>query len=161
MSHSVVYSSAEIHSNSIICDTVIANNVRIFSSRIYDSEIEDESQVGPFAVVKNSHIGENCRIGNFSELEQVKLGRDVKIQSLCSIKNCEIGMKTTLSSGVIFANSCDSKVIIGERVNIGSNTTIIAPVCIADECLIDVSSTISKDVDFGKFSTSRQKQIIK
>lgn len=106
----------------------------------------------------NCKIGDNCFIGPFVEIqEDVVIGKNNRIQShtfICSkvkIKNnCFIG------HGVIFVNdkfenggpsgkSKLRKTLVGNRVSIGSNSTIL-PVKICDNVVIGAGSVVTKSI---------------
>jgi bifunctional UDP-N-acetylglucosamine pyrophosphorylase/glucosamine-1-phosphate N-acetyltransferase len=48
--------------------------------------------------------------------------------------------------------------VIGDRVFIGSNTALVAPLSIGDASLIGAGSTITRDVPQGKLAVERSKQ---
>lgn len=106
----------------------------------------------------NCKIGDNCFIGPFVEIqEDVVIGKNNRIQShtfICSkvkIKNnCFIG------HGVVFVNdkfenggpsgkSKLRKTLVGNRVSIGSNSTIL-PVKICDNVVIGAGSVVTKSI---------------
>jgi acetyltransferase-like isoleucine patch superfamily enzyme len=102
-------------------------------------------------------IGDNVRIGPFVEIQNdVKIGMGAIISShsfLCS--GLEIGEDTFVGHGVMFINDVfDSdlienwsmkKTIVGKRVRIGSNSTIL-PVEIGNNVIIGAGSVVTKDI---------------
>ena len=101
-------------------------------------------------------IGDNCFIGPFVEIqEKVIIGNNTRIQShsfICS--NVKIGNKCFIGHGVKFVNDKFHnnkllknkflKTTIGDKVLIGSNSTIL-PVLIENEVTIGAGSVVTKE----------------
>ena len=57
--------NVEINSNTVISNSKIKKGVKVLSSHIEDCLIDENSNIGPFAHLRNNCIiGKNCRIGN-------------------------------------------------------------------------------------------------
>lgn len=129
---------------SCIVDVKFGTNVEIVQPvNIYGCHIGDASFIGPFTEIqKNVTIGKNCRIQSHSLIcELVTIGND-----------CFIG------HGVMFINDLFDEsgpargdktkwksTLIGDRVSIGSNSTIL-PVEIADGTVIGAGSVVTCDI---------------
>ena len=127
-----------------IVDVVCGRNVKIIEPcNLYGCYIGDNSFIGPFVEIqKNVVIGSNCKIQSHSFIcELVTIGTD-----------CFIG------HGVMFVNDLfklgkpaggDStkwgSTIIGNKVSIGSNVTIL-PVSICDNVVIGAGSVVTKNI---------------
>jgi len=119
------------------------SNVRIIKPvNLYDCELQDDVQVGPFTEIQAG----------------VLIGRGTKIQShsfICSLVT--IGKDCFVGHGVMFTNdllrggpahgdkSRWAKTEIGDRVSIGSNTTIL-PVRVCDDVVIGAGSVVTRDI---------------
>ena len=102
-------------------------------------------------------IGDNVKIGPFVEIQKdVTIGENSIISShsfICS--GITIGKNTFIGHGVMFTNDTfDSdlienwklkQTIIGDRVRIGSNSTIL-PVRIGNNVIIGAGSVVTKDI---------------
>ena len=102
-------------------------------------------------------IGNNVKIGPFVEIQKdVTIGDNTIVSShsfICS--GITIGKNTFIGHGVMFTNDTfDSDVIenwqmketiIGDRVRIGSNSTIL-PVKIGSNVIIGAGSVVTKDI---------------
>ena len=120
-----------------------ANITIIEPSNLYDCTIGDDSFIGPFVEIQsNTHIGKNCRIQSHS--------------FICSL--VEIGTDCFIGHGVMFINDKFSsgrpamgdkkkwnKTFIGNKVSIGSNSTIL-PVSICSNVVIGAGSVVTKDI---------------
>lgn len=109
--------------------------------------------------VYGCEFGENVFVGPFVEIQKnTKIGNLTRIQSHSFI--CEgvtIGEDCFIGHGVMFINDLfDSKshhdgdwimrnTVIGNRVRIGSNSTIL-PVKIGDDVIIGAGSVVTKDI---------------
>ena len=142
-------------------DTVIHPNTTIKSNVV----IGEMCEIGP-----NSYIRENCvladkvKIGSFVEIKKTIVGKGSKIPHLSYVGDAEIGEKCNIGCGTITCNYDGfnkSKTIIGDRVFVGSNTNLIAPVKVEDDSFIAAGSTITDDVPRGSLAIARERQINK
>lgn len=159
----IVKSGAHILPGNYIENSIIGENTRIDSSRIYDSLVGSGSRVGPFAYLRpNTVVGKNCRIGDFVELKNCVIGDECKVSHLTYIGDAELGRDCNVGCGVVFANYDGKnkyKSIIGERVFIGSNSNIVAPVTVADRAFIAAGSTITNGVPAQALAIARARQV--
>ena len=105
-------------------------------------------------------IGDDCFVGPFTEIQKgVVVGARSRVQSHAFI--CElvtIGEDCFIGHGVMFINDTFAKggpargqkelwreTVIGNRVSIGSNATIM-PVRIADDVVIGAGSVVTRDI---------------
>ena len=162
MGNSVLEDDCEIGINSVITNSHIGKGVNVLSSFIEDSSIGEKTTVGPFATVKkNSKIGNVCRIGNFVEVKNSTVGAETKIAHLSYVGDAELGNDCNVGCGVVFCNyngQIKQKSIVGNKVFIGSNVNIVAPVKIEDFSYIAAGSTINKDVLKNQFAIARSFQ---
>ena len=107
-------------------------------------------------------IGDNVKIGPFVEIQRdVTIGENTIISShsfICS--GITIGKNSFIGHGVMFTNDTfDSylienwkmkETIVGDRVRIGSNSTIL-PVRIGNNVIIGAGSVVTKDVPDDSF----------
>ena len=160
--------------------TIIGQNCIIDTgSVIEDSVISDEVSIYPYSVIEKSHIGKGCSIGPFSHLrpevvlkENVKIGNFVEVKKsvvgentkashLTYIGDAEIGKDTNIGAGTITCNYDGykkNKTKIGDRVFIGSNTEIVAPVEIDNDAITAAGTTVTKYVPPYSLAISRVPQ---
>lgn len=159
----IIKSGAHIMPGNYIENSIIGENTRIDSSRIYDSLVGAGSRVGPFAYLRpNSVIGKDCRIGDFVELKNCVIGDGCKVSHLTYIGDAELGKDCNVGCGVVFANYDGKnkyKSIVGERVFIGSNSNLIAPVTVADRAFIAAGSTVTDGVPAQALAIARARQV--
>ncbi len=128
-------------------------------SIIRDTHIKGGAIVGPFAHIRNhSVIEEGSHIGNFVEVKASQIGKYVNAKHLAYIGDAQIGNHSNIGAGVVFANydgkqKHQSKV--GEKVFVGSNSLIIAPITLGSYSYIAGGSVISKNVEEGDLAIAR------
>ena len=92
--------------------------------------------VGPYARLRpGAELGEDVRIGNFVEVKNARIAEGAKVNHLSYIGDATIGATANIGAGTITCNYdgvMKHHTHIGERVFIGSNTMLVAPVTIGD-----------------------------
>jgi bifunctional UDP-N-acetylglucosamine pyrophosphorylase/glucosamine-1-phosphate N-acetyltransferase len=128
-------------------------------SIIRDSHIKGGAIVGPFAHLRNhSVIGEGSHIGNFVEVKASEIGSHVNAKHLAYIGDAQIGDRTNIGAGAVFANydgKQKHRSKVGQNVFIGSNSLIIAPITLGDYSYIAGGSVISKNIEEGDLAIAR------
>ncbi len=151
-----------IGANSVIENTTIGQGNHIESSKIIDSIVGNQNHIGPYAHLRgHAIIKDKTRIGNFVEIKAATLQNGVKAAHLSYLGDCEVGEDTNIGCGTIVANydgHKKHKTVIGKNVFVGSGSTLVSPVVIADETLIAAGSTIVNDVKKGEMGIARSRQ---
>ncbi len=160
----VIKEGAQILPGNYIENCIIGENARVDSSRLYSSLVGAGTKVGPFAYLRpDTVIGRDCRIGDFVELKNCIIGDGCKVSHLTYIGDAQLGRECNVGCGVVFANY-DGKnkyrSVIGDRVFIGSNANIVAPVSVADRAFIAAGSTITKNVPSQALAVARARQTL-
>lgn len=162
---SIIKSGAKVLDGSVIQNSKIGKNALVQSSYVLDSEVGDETTVGPFAKIRaNSKIKKNCRIGNFVEVKNSQIGDGSKCAHLTYIGDATVGQNCNFGCGSITINYDGVKkfkTTIGNNVFIGSNANIIAPVKLADNSFVCAGTTITKNLDKYDFAIGRPFATIK
>lgn len=144
-------------------NVVIKKNVRILSfCYLSDCIIAENASVGPFAHLRGKAIiGENSSIGNFVEVKGSNIGNGTKAKHLSYIGDAIIGEKTNIGAGTITCNYNGFekfKTMIGTNVMVGANTTLIAPIQIADNAYVAAGSVIAQNVEANSLAIARAEQ---
>ncbi|GIM30196.1 bifunctional protein GlmU [Clostridium polyendosporum] len=151
-----------LYPNSRIANSTIGNEVEIQSSVILDSQVGDETTVGPFAYIRpESNIGKKVRIGDFVEIKKSTIGDDTKVSHLTYIGDAKVGSGCNFGCGTVVVNydgKNKHKTIVGNNAFIGCNTNLVSPVEVKDNSYIAAGSTITKDVPEGNLAIARAKQ---
>ncbi|WP_297487472.1 bifunctional UDP-N-acetylglucosamine diphosphorylase/glucosamine-1-phosphate N-acetyltransferase GlmU [uncultured Cetobacterium sp.] len=157
--------NCEILGNTRIIDCKLGNNIRVESSVLEESIVEDKVTIGPFAHLRpKSHLKEEVHIGNFVEVKKSTLEKGVKAGHLTYLGDAVVGEHTNIGAGTITCNYDGKnkfKTEIGKNSFIGSDTMLVAPVVIGDNALVGAGSVITKEVPENALAVSRSKQVIK
>jgi bifunctional UDP-N-acetylglucosamine pyrophosphorylase/glucosamine-1-phosphate N-acetyltransferase len=156
---------AKVGPNSEVVNSIIHENAEIKHSIVYDSEVGENTTVGPFAHLRNhAVIGANNRIGNFVEVKKSTTGDNTKAAHLSYIGDAIVGRNVNFGCGSITVNydGVNKHITnIGDDVFIGCNVNLIAPITISDNVFIAAGSTVTNDVPKGALAIARNKQINK
>ena len=152
-----------IEHNSKISDSTVGNEVTIRSnSVITESKVEDQASIGPFAHLRPlCEIKKKAKIGNFVEVKKSVIGQGSKANHLAYIGDSLLGEGVNIGAGTIFCNYDGfekHQTIIGDRVFVGSNVELVAPVKVGNDSSIGAGTTVTKDVPEGALAISRVKQ---
>lgn len=137
----------------VLVNARLGDRVIVRSSTIEDSEIADDTDVGPYAHLRGgSEVGPRAHIGNFAELKNARLAAEVKVGHFSYLGDASIGEATNIGAGTITANFdgvAKHHTEIGARAFIGSDTILRAPVRIGDDARTGAGSVVTKDVAAG------------
>jgi bifunctional UDP-N-acetylglucosamine pyrophosphorylase/glucosamine-1-phosphate N-acetyltransferase len=125
-------------------------------------QIDACASVGPFARLRpGTHLGQEAKVGNFVEVKNSTLGLKTKVSHLSYVGDAHIGQGTNIGAGTITCNYDGVKkstTYIGDKVFIGSNTALIAPLTIGHGALIAAGSTVTNDVPAHALTIARGMQ---
>jgi acetyltransferase-like isoleucine patch superfamily enzyme len=133
-----------IQYDSKIINVKCGSGVKIIKpSNLYNCSLDDDVFVGPFVEIQaNVTIGSRTKVQSHSFIcSLVSIGED------CFVGHGVMFVNDTFSSG---GPSCGDqskwkKTRIGNRVSIGSNSTIL-PVQICDDVVIGAGAVVTKDI---------------
>ena len=141
----------------------IGNNVIIKSfSHLEACKIEHKVEIGPYARIRpDTTLKEGSKIGNFVEVKKSTIGKKSKVNHLSYIGDSEIGKAVNVGAGTITCNYDGikkSKTKIKDKVFIGSNSSLVAPVTIENESVVGAGSVITKNVSKKSLALTRSLQ---
>ena len=141
----------------------IGNNVVIKSfSHLESCKIENKVEIGPYARIRpDTILKEGSKVGNFVEIKKSTVGKKSKINHLSYIGDSAIGKMVNIGAGTITCNYDGvkkSKTIIKDKVFIGSNSSLVAPLKIDNESIVGAGSVITKNVKKKSLALTRSVQ---
>ena len=141
----------------------IGNNVVIKSfSHLESCKIENKVEIGPYARIRpDTILKEGSKIGNFVEVKKSTVGKKSKVNHLSYIGDSEIGKSVNIGAGTITCNYDGikkSKTKIKDKVFVGSNSSLVAPLTIEQESIIGAGSVITKNVKKKSLALTRTLQ---
>jgi len=141
----------------------IGDNVIIKSfSHLESCKIENKVEVGPYARIRpDTILKEGSKIGNFVEIKKSVIGKKSKVNHLSYIGDSNLGKSVNIGAGTITCNYDGvkkNKTKIKDKVFVGSNSSLVAPVTIDQESIIGAGSVITKNVKKKSLALTRSLQ---
>ena len=163
LGRTVVGRGCRLDGTAFLRDATLGDGVHLkLSVVITEAVVGDEAIIGPFAHLRpGTELGQAVHIGNFVETKKAKLGRGTKANHLSYLGDCEIGSATNIGAGTITCNYdgfAKHRTVIGDRVQIGSDTQLVAPVKVGDDAYVGAGTTVTGDVPAGHLVVSRVPQ---
>lgn len=161
-----ISSGVTIQTGTVILDSDVDENAMIRQhSVIHLSRIGADAIVGPFAHLREgSDLRTGARVGNFVEVKKSVLGEGVKALHLTYLGDATIGRDSNIGAGTITCNYDGVKkspTRIGERVFVGSDTALVAPISVGDGAYIAAGSTVTDDIPAEALAIARGRQVNK
>ena len=152
-----------IRTGSVLKDATLGDEVTVEPHCVVaQSRLDDGVIVGPFARLRpDNHLKAGARIGNFVELKKSVIGEGTKAMHLSYLGDTRIGSKANVGAGTITCNYDGFHkypTTIGNRVFVGSDSTLVAPVRLGDGAYIAAGSTITDNVPPDALGIARGRQ---
>ena len=141
----------------------IGNNVNILSfTHLEGVRIDNNVNIGPYARIRPGvFIKEGSKIGNFVEIKKSTIGKNSKVNHLSYIGDTTVGKNVNIGAGTITCNYDGvkkNKTKIKDKVFIGSNSSLVAPVTINESSTVGAGSVITKGVKKKSLALTRSAQ---
>jgi len=155
-----------IRTGSVLTDAILGDDVTVEPHCVVaESRLDDRVIIGPFARLRpNNHLKAGARIGNFVELKKSTIGEGTKAMHLSYLGDAKIGTKSNIGAGTITCNYDGFHkypTSIGNKVFIGSDTALVAPVRVGNGAYIAAGSTITENVPSDGLGIARGRQVNK
>ena len=155
-----------IRTGSVLADAVLGDDVTIEAhSVVVQSRLDSDVIIGPFARLRGgTHLKSGSRIGNFVEVKSSTVGEGTKAMHLTYLGDAKIGAKTNIGAGTITCNYDGfhkHPTTIGNRVFIGSDSALVAPVRVGDNAYVAAGSTITENIPADALGIARGRQVNK
>jgi bifunctional UDP-N-acetylglucosamine pyrophosphorylase / glucosamine-1-phosphate N-acetyltransferase len=126
------------------------------------SRIGSHATVGPFSRLRpGADIRARAHIGNFVEVKKSVVHEGAKANHLTYIGDATVGRASNIGAGTITCNydgTAKHPTTIGERVFIGSDTALVAPIRIGDGAYVAAGSTLTENVPADALAVARGRQ---
>ncbi len=145
-----------------LIDARLGERVSVPHSYLVECQVADRATVGPFAYLRpGARLGEEAKAGTFVEIKNSEIGPGAKVPHLSYVGDAEVGRGSNLGAGTITANYDGfrkHRTKIGEDVQLGVDTALVAPVEVGDSAYTGAGSVITKDVPSGALGITRSEQ---
>jgi len=148
---------------SVIKDSQLGARVTVEAHTVIEGAVvAEDCSLGPFARIRpGTELGEGVKIGNFVETKKARLGKGTKASHLTYLGDATLGEDCNVGAGTVTCNydGIDKHpTVIGDKVFVGTNSTLVAPLSIGSEAFVAAGSTVTSAVDEGDLAVGRGKQ---
>ena len=162
----VIGSGCLIEQGVSIRDCRIGENCHIKAGSVLEeSELHSDVAVGPMAHLRpGTVLHDHVKIGNFVETKKVVMGAGSKASHLTYLGDARIGSDVNIGCGTITCNYDGvnkHRTEIGDRVFIGSDVQLVAPVTVGSNSLVAAGTTVTVDVPPDSLAIARVPQVNK
>jgi len=149
-----VGAGTRIATGSQVHDSVIGERCVVWASVLEGATVGDDVTIGPFSHLRTgARVGDRSEIGNFAEIKNSTLGEHVRQHHMSYLGDADVGTDTNVGAGTITANYDGvrkHRTTIGERVFLGVDTMLVAPLTVGDDAKTGAGAVVTKDVPPGK-----------
>jgi bifunctional UDP-N-acetylglucosamine pyrophosphorylase/glucosamine-1-phosphate N-acetyltransferase len=161
--NNTIADNVSIGAHCIIINSIIHEGAEILpNSIIENAEVGTNCLVGPFARLRpGTKLAAKAKVGNFVEVKNANIGLGSKINHLSYIGDTDMGADVNIGAGTITCNydgANKHRTVIGDRVFVGSDTQLVAPVTVEDGATIGAGSTIRKTVPGDALTLTKSEQ---
>jgi bifunctional UDP-N-acetylglucosamine pyrophosphorylase/glucosamine-1-phosphate N-acetyltransferase len=159
----VVGKNVRIGPNCVISDAEIGDGVEIKANSVLeDCVVAQDCVIGPYARLRpGTELKQGAKIGNFVETKKSVIGEGSKVNHLTYIGDATIGKSVNVGAGTITCNYDGVnkfQTILQDGVFVGSNTSLVAPVTVAENATVAAGSVITQNIAAEQLGVARGKQ---
>ncbi|MGI8418575.1 MAG: bifunctional UDP-N-acetylglucosamine diphosphorylase/glucosamine-1-phosphate N-acetyltransferase GlmU [Nakamurella sp.] len=153
---------ASIGPDTTLIACTVGDGARVQRSQCEGAAIGARATVGPFAFLRpGADLGEGAHVGAHVEIKKSTIGAAAKVPHLSYIGDATIGAGTNIGAGTITANYDGVHkypTSVGENAFVGTNSTLVAPVTVADGAYVAAGSAVTEEVPAGALGVARSRQ---
>src|SRR6266550_98999 len=124
----------------VLRDTTVGERCKIENSTLEGATLEDDVRIGPYSHLRpGAYLERGVEMGNFGEVKNARLKTGTKMHHFSYIGDAEVG----------------------QRVNIGSDTLLRAPVTVGAGATTGAGAVVTKDVPEGMVAVGMPARSIK
>jgi len=140
--------------SAFLTDSIVGDRTHVrFGVVMTEAEVGPDCQVGPFAHLRpGTRLAREVHIGDFVETKNTSLGCGTKANHLAYLGDADIGSEVNIGAGTITCNYDGfrkSRTVIGDRVQVGSDTQLVAPVKLGHDAYVASGTTVRREVPAG------------
>jgi bifunctional UDP-N-acetylglucosamine pyrophosphorylase / glucosamine-1-phosphate N-acetyltransferase len=166
LGNTVIGERCQIDGSAYLTDVQVGDNVQLkFSVVATRSRVAAGAIIGPFAHLRpGSSLGPNVHIGNFVETKEATIGEGTKANHLTYLGDVTIGRDTNIGAGTIVCNYDGFhkyRTKIGDRVQVGSDTTLVAPISLGNDVYVATATTLRHDIPAGALAFNERQERVR
>jgi bifunctional UDP-N-acetylglucosamine pyrophosphorylase/glucosamine-1-phosphate N-acetyltransferase len=156
----------KIQTGSVLHDVRVDDDVVVGAHCVATaSRLHAKSTIGPFSRLRpGADIRSGAHIGNFVEVKKSVVHEGAKAMHLTYLGDASVGRGSNIGAGTITCNYdgvAKYQTTIGERVFIGSDTALVAPIRVGDGAYVAAGSTLTENVPAEALALARGRQVNK
>ena len=156
----------KIQTGSVLHDVRVDDDVIVGAHCVATaSRLHAKSTIGPFSRLRpGADIRSGAHIGNFVEVKKSVVHEGAKAMHLTYLGDASVGRGSNIGAGTITCNFdgvAKYQTTIGERVFIGSDTALVAPIRVGDGAYVAAGSTLTENVPADALALARGRQVNK
>src|SRR5215472_746178 len=153
----------KIQTGSVLLDVRVDDEVIVGAHCVATaSRLHAKSAIGPFSRLRpGADIRSGAHIGNFVEVKKSVVHEGAKAMHLTYLGDASVGRGSNIGAGTITCNYdgvAKYQTSIGERVFIGSDTALVAPIRVGDGAYVAAGSTLTENVPAEALALARGRQ---
>src|SRR4029077_2884830 len=153
----------KIQTGSVLLNTRLDDDATVLAHSILDnSRLGEKASVGPFSRLRpGSDVRAGAHLGNFVEMKNSVIHEGSKAMHLTYLGDSTIGRNSNIGAGTITCNYdgvAKYQTTIGDRVFIGSDVAMVAPVRVGDGAYVAAGSAIPHNVPADALAIARGRQ---
>jgi bifunctional UDP-N-acetylglucosamine pyrophosphorylase / glucosamine-1-phosphate N-acetyltransferase len=162
----VIGERCQIDGSAYITDAQIEDGVQLrFSVVLTSCRVASGAIIGPFAHLRpGTSLGRDVHIGNFVEAKEAVVGEGTKANHLTYLGDVTIGRETNIGAGTITCNYDGFnkyRTSIGDRVQVGSDSTLVAPISLGDDVYVATATTVRHDIPAGALVFNERREAVR
>ena len=158
----VLGAGCEIGPMAVLDNVSGGDRVVVGPAHLERCELGDDVRIGSYCRVRpNSVLASGVELGTHAEVKNSTVGAGTRISHFSCVLDSEVGADVNIGAGTVTCNydgAAKHRTTIGDRVFIGTNTTLIAPVTIGEGAYIGAGSFVDHDVPPGALAVGRSRQ---
>jgi bifunctional UDP-N-acetylglucosamine pyrophosphorylase/glucosamine-1-phosphate N-acetyltransferase len=155
-------SRCEIGPMAVLRDVRAGDRAVVGAAHLEECELGDDVRIGPYCRVRpNTVLASGVELGTHAEVKNSTVGAGTRINHFSCVLDSDVGEAVNIGAGTVTCNydgEAKYRTRIGDRVFVGSNTTLVAPVAIGDGAYIGAASFVDEDVPAGALAVGRSRQ---
>ncbi|MHB8489991.1 MAG: bifunctional UDP-N-acetylglucosamine diphosphorylase/glucosamine-1-phosphate N-acetyltransferase GlmU [Candidatus Dormibacteria bacterium] len=152
----------EIGPMAVLTDVRAGDGVIVGASLLEHCELGDGVRVGPYCRVRpNTVLASGVELGTHAEVKNSTVGAGTRISHFSCVLDSDVGEAVNIGAGTVTCNydgEAKHRTTIGDRVFVGTNSTLVAPVRLGDGSYIGAGSFVDQDVPPGALAVGRSRQ---
>jgi bifunctional UDP-N-acetylglucosamine pyrophosphorylase / glucosamine-1-phosphate N-acetyltransferase len=152
----------EIGPMAVLRDVRAGQRVVVGESRLDGCELGDDVHIGAYCRVRpNTVLASGVELGTHAEVKNSTVGAGTRISHFSCVLDSDVGEAVNIGAGTVTCNydgEAKYRTTIGNRVFVGTNATLVAPVRLGDGCYVGAGSFIDEDVPAGALAVGRSRQ---